>query len=545
MTAAASPVSASRVLARPSASPRLGPPLAADGIETDWTKLLLGFSGMVLGQFMAILDIQIVAASLSQIQAGIGASTDEIAWVQTCYLLAEVVIMPLTAYMTRLWGTQRTFIACCAAFIVTSVATGLSTDFTFMIVTRSLQGLAAGAMIPAVFATAFTAFPPQKRMTANIIVGLIVTLAPTLGPTLGGHLTEALSWRWLFFINVPPGLLAIFLVGRWGNFDKGDPSLAKGVDWFGLAMMAVGLLSIQFVLEEGARNDWFNDDGILWLAVLGMVTFALFVWRQLTYRQPIINLRPFGDRNFSLGIIMTLVAGMTLFGGTFILPLYLAQVRGFSAAEVGTTMLVSGGAMFLTGPLVRSLIKYLNYRWAIVAGFSLVAFAVDLGAHITDNWGFAQFAVLQGLRSVGVMIALIATQQITVSTLRPDQMKDASAVVNLARNVGGAAGMALLSTILIVQQRVHLTDLAARMNISNPQTQGLVTGLTQMMTDAGRPHPDMTAMKMMGLMLQRQAAVQAFGDAFFWLAAGAALAAALALFASTPKNPAPQGGGGH
>ena len=163
--------------------------------QADWLKLFLGFGGMVIGQFMAILDIQIVAASLTQIQAGVGATADEISWVQTIYLLAEVVIIPLTAYMTRLWGTRNTFIACCAGFAITSIAVGLTTDIGAMIVLRAVQGLAAGAMIPPVFAIAFTAFPPERRITANVIVGLIVTLAPTIGPSLGGYITDALGWR--------------------------------------------------------------------------------------------------------------------------------------------------------------------------------------------------------------------------------------------------------------------------------------------------------------------------------------------------------------
>ena len=511
--------------------------------QADWLKLFLGFGGMVIGQFMAILDIQIVASSLPQIQAGIGASTDEIAWVQTIYLLAEVVIMPLTAYMTRLWGTRNTYVVCCLAFIVTSVMTGLSGSIEVMIAFRALQGLAAGAMIPAVFATAFTAFPPEKRMTANIIIGLIVTLAPTIGPTLGGHLTEALSWRWLFFVNVPPGLLVLYLVGRYGDFDKGDPSLAKGVDFFGLGLMAVGLLSIQYVLEEGAENNWFADDVILWLSVVGGLTLAGFVWRQLTYRQPIVSLKPFADRNFSLGIVMTLVSGVALYGGTFILPLFLAQIRGYSAAEIGTTMLISGISMFATGPLLRFIIPVLGMRVSIFGGFMLTAYAVGLGAHVTDQWGFWEFALLQALRGVGVMIAMVAAQQMTVSTLPQHQMKDASALVNLTRNVGGAVGLAMLSTLLTIKTREHLVELSARVSQASQQSQDMLAGLTNLMLQRGVADPDGAAYKAFSMLLRKEAAVLAFGDAFFWLAAGGVVAAGLALFATSPKNASTSAGG--
>src|SRR5512143_536607 len=183
--------------------------IGADGAPVDWTKVCLGFGGMVVGQFMAMLDIQIVASSLVQIQAGIGATNDEISWVQTIYLLAEVVIMPLTAYLTKMWGTRVFYVTAALSFMAASVVPGLSGSVGMMGTTRALQGLAAGAMIPPVFATAMTVFPPERRTMANVIVGSIVTLAPTVGPTLGGHLTELLSWRWLFFINVPVGFVVV------------------------------------------------------------------------------------------------------------------------------------------------------------------------------------------------------------------------------------------------------------------------------------------------------------------------------------------------
>src|SRR5438128_995110 len=226
------------------------PPLRADG-QIDWPRLFLAFFAMVLGQFMAMLDIQIVASSLPQIQAGISASADEVSWIQTAYLIPEVVMIPLSGYLSRLWGTQKLFMASCAGFTIMSVLTGMSSSIETMIITRALQGFIGGAMIPTVFAIAFTAFPPDKRATSGAIMGLIVSLAPTIGPTLGGHITEWLDWRWLFFINVIPGALVLILVGRYGDFDKGDPSLAKGFDWFGLFSMATFLMSLQYVLEEG------------------------------------------------------------------------------------------------------------------------------------------------------------------------------------------------------------------------------------------------------------------------------------------------------
>jgi DHA2 family multidrug resistance protein len=513
--------------------------------DVNWTKIFLGFGGMVVGQFMAILDIQIVASSLTQIQAGVGASADEISWVQTIYLLAEVVIIPLTAYLTKMWGTRPVYVVAAAGFIVTSIATGLSSSIEMMIFTRALQGLAAGAMIPAVFATAMTVFPPERRVTANVIVGLIVTLAPTIGPTLGGHLTESMSWRWLFFVNVPPGLLVMFLVGRYGNFDKGDPSLARGIDWLGLAFMTIFLLATQYVIEEGASEGWFDDDLILWLTVAAVVTGVVFIWRQLTYRQPIVSLKPFTDRNFTLGFVMNAVAGMSLFGGTFILPLFLGQIRQYSAAEVGTTMLVSGLVMFLSAPLAGRLVRAMDARIPLVVGFGLAAYGIGIGVHVTAQWGFWEFASLQAIRGVGVMIAMIAAQQLSVSTLPPSMMKDASGLVNLIRNVGGAVGLACLMTVLTHQTAVHLSELSAGVSVSSGQAQDMLAGMTTMMDERGLMNPEGAANKAFGMILRRDATVLAFGDGFFFLAAGCAVASLLGFLATPAKaKPAP-GGGGH
>lgn len=516
--------------------------LAATGPATpaepkvNWTILLLGFAGMVIGQFMAILDIQIVASSLPQIQAGVGASADEISWIQTAYLIPEVVMIPLSGYLSRLWGTQKVFLISCSGFMLMSVATGLSSSIDAMIFFRALQGFVGGAMIPTVFAVAFTAFPPKQRITASVVMGLIVTLAPTVGPTLGGHLTEWLSWRWLFFINVPPGLLVLFLVGRYANFDKGDPSLAKGFDWFGLGLMATFLMSLQFVLEEGSKNDWFADTNILILFVVAITSGPAFVWRTLTYYNPIVELRAFTNRNFMVGVIMTFTVGLALFGGTFLLPLFLSRVRGYSAAEVGTTMAVSGMAMFAAGPFAGRLVRAVDARFLMFGGFMFCAWGMWDAHAVTSEWGYWQFASVQALRGVGVMVAMIAAQQVTMSTLPPHMVKNASGLVNLSRNVGGAVGLALLNTSLTTNTASHMSELTQNISVTNSGMQGMLAGMQERF--AGSIDPAGAAMKAMSGMLYKQATTLAFGDAFAMLAVGCAFAAFVTLFSRPVKaNP--------
>jgi len=495
--------------------------------------LILGFTGMVIGQFMAILDIQIVASSLPQIQAGVGASADEISWIQTAYLIPEVVMIPLSGYLSRLWGTQKVFMVSCIGFLVMSVATGLSSSIDMMIVFRALQGFLGGAMIPTVFAVAFTAFPPEKRVTASIVMGLIVTLAPTVGPTLGGHLTEWLSWRWLFFINVIPGMLVLFLVGRYGAFDKGDPSLSKGFDWWGLGLMATFLMSLQYVLEEGSRNDWFADDQILLLAIIAAISGPAFVWRSLAYWNPVVELRAFANRNFMVGVVLTFTVGFALFGGTFLLPLFLSRVRDYSPAEVGTTMVVSGLAMFLTAPFAGRLVRLVDARFLMFGGFVLCAWGMWDAHAVTPDWGFWEFASVQAVRGVGVMIAMIASQQVTMSTLPPHMVHNASGLVNLFRNVGGAFGLAFLNTTLTTNTAVHMGELTSRITQSSTGMQDVLSGISGLMV--GSADPDGAAMKAIYGLLQRQATTLAFGDAFAVLALGCLIAAFATLFARPVK----------
>ena len=513
------------------AAPDVGVPATVD-----WVKLFLGFGAMVVGQFMAVLDIQIVASSLPQIQAGIGASADEVSWIQTSYLVAEVVMIPLSTYLSRIWGTQKVYLASCFGFVVMSVATGLASNIETMIVMRALQGFVGGAMIPTVFAVAFTAFPPEKRMLSSVIMGMIITLAPTVGPVLGGHLTEWLNWRWLFFINVPPGLLVLFLVSRYGDFDKGDRSLTKGFDWIGLAFMGVFLMATQFVLEEGARKNWFEDDLILLLAVTGAVCGAIFVWRSLSYKQPIVELRAFKNLNFSVGIVMTFVTGICLFGGTYMLPLFLGRIRGFSSGEVGTTMVVGGLAMFLTGPILGRWVRLMDPRYPLAFGFVCAGYGFWLGHAVTPQWGYWELASLQAFRGSGIMIAMIASQNVTMATLPPELIKTASGLVNLSRNVGGAMGLAVLTTVLSTSTKLHMNELSSRMSVASQKGQEMLSGMAIKMTEMGVSDPAAASRKVLQSLLTRDAATLAYGDAFTALALCCFFAAFGALFVQPAPN---------
>ena len=505
--------------------------------KTGW-PLYLGFGAMVVGQFMAFLDIQIVASSLQQIQAGVGATADEVSWIQTAYIIPEVVMIPLSAYLSRLWGTRTVYLMSCAGFTIASVLTGLSTSIEMMIVTRALQGFLGGAMIPTVFATAFTAFPGERRIVASTIIGMVVTMAPTIGPSLGGWITENLDWRWLFFVNVAPGLAVIAAVWRWGDFDRGDPSLAKGFDWFGLFTMATFLMSLQYVFEEGTTKRWFDSTEIVLMSTLTFFAGLAFFWRSFTYRLPIIDFRVFRNRNFMVGTMFTFVMGVNMFGGSYLLPLFLGRVGGMSAGEIGVTMGVSGLAMFLAGPICSRLVRVLDHRVMMVGGMAIASFGLWMAHALTPEWGFAEFAVMQVFRAFGVMFAMVASQQLTMSTLEPALVKNASGLLNLSRNVGGAIGLATLSSIVGQGTRQHVSEISARMNAADPQSQAMLSGLVQRMTDMGVADPAGAARKAMAFMVEKQAMTIAFGEAFGLLAV---LTVAVGFVSLLTRRPPPQG----
>src|SRR5580658_8757357 len=275
---------------------------------------------MCFGMFMAFLDIQVVSASLSEIQAGLAASSDEITWVQTSYLMAEVVAIPLSGFLARALGTRIMFATAAAGFTIASLMCGLSSSMGEMILWRAIQGFIGGGMIPTVFATAYTIFPRSKQAVITPLIGLVATLAPTIGPTVGGYLTDAFSWHWLFFINVAPCIAVTLSTLALVDFDKPNLKLLEHFDWVGLISMAGFLGALEYALEEGPRNDWLQDSTIALAVVASAVSAVVFFARVFTAKAPIVDLSAFTNRNFALGSLFSFILGIGLYGLTYLYP---------------------------------------------------------------------------------------------------------------------------------------------------------------------------------------------------------------------------------
>jgi len=479
----------------------------------DW----IGVFAMVVGMFLAILDIQIVTSSLLQIQGGLSASADEISWVQTAYLIAEVVMIPLSGTLSRLLSTRVLFTISAAGFTITSALCASATSLGAMIVFRALQGFIGGAMIPSVFPVIYTIFPRRQLAGVIVMVGLVLNLAPTIGPTVGGFLTDTYSWHWLFLVNIVPGTIVAIAVWFLIDVDKPDRSLLRYFDLPGLVLMALFLGCLEYALEEGPRWDWFADDTIVAAVAVSVIAAALFFWRVLSYRQPIVDLRTFADRNFALGCFYTFVIGTGLYGATYVLPLFFAEVRGYSAMQIGTTVVVTGIAQLVISPITGVLSRKLDPRLMLAIGMALFAIAVYLTAGLTNQASFSELLAPQALRGAALMFCFLPANLLALGTLPPDKLKNAAGLYNLMRNLGGAIAIAVIGTVMNARLHFHWNRLIESINPARPAVQRFL----DMQSGRLDPHmagdPDRGALKLLANLVQREALVLTFNDVMLLL----------------------------
>lgn len=465
---------------------------------------------------MAILDIQIVSASLTEIQAGLSASADEISWVQTSYLIAEVIMIPLSGFLSRAFSTRWLFAVSAAGFTFMSFMCATATTIEQMIVYRALQGFIGGGMIPTVFATAFSAFPRDKQSVVSPIIGLVATLAPTIGPTIGGYLTDLFSWHWLFLVNIIPGVIVTIMTVVLVDFDEPDLALLEHFDWWGLLFMAAFLGSLEYVLEEGPLNDWFDDNLIVIFSFVTVLGAVGFFFRVLLAREPVVDIRAFTNRNFAMGSLFSFAMGIGLYGLTYLYPLYLSRVRGYSALMIGETMFVSGLAMFLAAPIAGRLSARIDLRLMMGIGFAGFALGTWQVTSLTKDWDFWELFLPQVLRGVSLMICMVPISNISLGTLPNEMIKNASGLFNLTRNLGGAVGLALINTMLNSRLDLHLARLHEQVRWGHDAAEETLAKITAGMARLGSD-ADLAALKKLAALVRQQATVMAFADVFYLL----------------------------
>jgi len=505
------------------------------------SRKLLIFAIMAFGQFMALLDIQIVAASLNSIQAGLNAGPDEIAWVQTAYLMAEIVMIPLAAFLSQALSTRWLFTLSAALFTVSSLLCGLAWDIESMIVFRAIQGFTGGAMVPLVFATGFAMFEGPKRAAVPAILGMVSTLAPTLGPSIGGLITEYAEWRWLFFMNIVPGIAITVLFPLLGKVDHANPAMLRRIDWLHVASLAVFLGGMQYVLEEGPRHEWFTDDAVLTAAWLSVVGAAVFFERTFFSTMPVVKLTPFKRPTFVMASILNLVIGFGLYAATYLTPVFLGRVREFSSLQIGTTVFVTGIAMTVTAPIAARLSTRVDGRYVIAVGFSMFAVSLWMFSQVTPEWGFWELLAPQVMRGLALLLCIVPAVGMALNGVPPDQLRYASGLFNLMRNLGGAIGIAVVNTWLIDFTRQHAAELSAAMGEQPDRAREAIRGLSQM---AQHWTPDgARALQMaeatLGRIVGREAATLAFADTYLLMALLFAAALLIVPFAKPAPLDAP------
>src|SRR5476651_560494 len=338
-------------------------------------KNWLGLFGVMLGAFMAVLDIQITNSSLNDISGALGSSITEGSWISTAYLVAEIVAIGISGIMAQIFSLKRYLIFSAIGFLIFSVLCAFSTDLGMMILFRACQGITGGALIPLAFNVILTILPPSKQPIGMALFGMTATFGPSIGPTIGGWLTDNYGWQWIFFINIVPGLVMLAIIWICLEEDPMDLTLLRGLDYLGIIAMAIGLGSLEYVLEEGERKDWFGNPVIVRFAWIAGIFISLFLVRELTAKKPFLNLDVFRHRNFTFSSLIMTCLGLGLYGTVYLVPLYLAQVQHYSALEIGDTLMWVGIPQLFIIPLMPKLMRLIDIR--LLVGFGLLLFGTS------------------------------------------------------------------------------------------------------------------------------------------------------------------------
>ena len=497
----------------------------------DW----VAFVGGSLGAFMAVLDIQITNSSLADIQGTLGASLDEGSWISTGYLIAEIVVIPMTGWLSGVFGLKRYLLVNSVLFLLFSVLCGMAGDLGQMILFRVGQGFTGGVLIPTSFTIMLLRIPAAQRGIASAVFGLTLTFAPAIGPAIGGWLTETYSWHLIFYINVLPGAVLVAMIA-WGL--DAQPMrlerLARG-DWGGIACMAIGLSSLEYVLEEGQRKDWFGDGRIVACTALAAVFLLAFLTVELRRREPFIDLRLLRKRSLSAACTVNFASGLALYGSVYVLPLYLSQVQGYNAFQIGQVQMWMGLPQLAIIPLLPFLSRRVDSRLLLAFGVGLFAVSCLMNGYMSADTAMDQLKWSQLVRALGQPFIIAPLAQMATVGILPAQAGAASALFNMMRNLGGSVGIALMATAAEHREHWHFSAIAERITTNSPL---LAERLGKMAEVVGRDR----AVAMLANVVRQQASVMSYSDCFILMGIG--LVVSMLAIPLLSRPPSGQGGGG-
>jgi DHA2 family multidrug resistance protein len=482
----------------------------------DWIAVM----SVMLGAFMAVLDIQITNSSLKD---ALSATLEEGSWISTSYLVAEIIMIPLTAWLVQLLSARRLAVWVSGGFLIASLMCSMAWSLESMIVFRALQGFTGGALIPLAFTLTLIKLPEHHRAKGMAMFAMTATFAPSIGPTIGGWLTENWGWEYIFYINIPPGL--IMIAGLLYGLEKKDSNwdLLKSTDYLGIVTMAVGLGCLQVFLEEGHRKDWLESSLIVSLGTVALLSLITFVIVQMSKPNPLINLRILGNRNFGLSSISSLGMGVGLYGSIYLLPLYLAQIQNYNALQIGEVIMWMGVPQLFLIPLVPKLMKYVSPKWLCTLGFGLFGLASFSSGVLNPDFAGDQFNRIQIIRALGQPLIMVTISLIATAYIMPKDAGSASSLFNILRNLGGAIGIALLATLLDARTKTYFDYLREAIVPTNPQVAERMARLTETFGS------ETAALGKLSEIAHQQAQIMAYNDAFHFvgLALGISMVAIL------------------
>jgi DHA2 family multidrug resistance protein len=518
---------------------------AAQPIEKADSRAWIAVLAGLVGAFMSILNIQITNASLLDIEGGIGTGIDNGAWISTSYLIGEIVVIPMTDYLSRVFSFKRFLVANTILFMLFSIACSFAHDLGTMIAFRGLQGFAGGTLLPMAFTMVLTKLPAKQRPIGLAMFAVAVTFAPAIGPTIGGYLTENYGWQTIFYVNTLPSLVMAAMLVFSLEIQPMQLKLLKDGDWAGIASMAIGLAALQTVLEEGNKDDWFESPFIFDLALVAAVFLIAFVIMELKVKNPVIKLDLFRQRNFAAGVTGQVFVGFALFSSVYILPQYLGQVQRYNAQQIGEVLAWTGLPQLLLIPFMPFLMKRFDTRYVAVIGIFLFAASCFMNLTLSLDVAGDQFFLPNILRAFGQAMVLTPLTAITTSTIAARDVGAASGLSNTLRNLGGAIGTAVIGTIITKREQYHSNIIGQSVTLYGEATRDRIERLTGYflshgVSDSAAAHQK--AIVAIGSAVHRQALIMGFSDGFGVIGAILLLAAVAILFAR--KVRAAAGGGG-
>jgi DHA2 family multidrug resistance protein len=509
-------------------------------------KTWIAVIGATLGAFLAVINIQIVNSSLADIQGAIGAGIDDGGWISTSYLVTEIIVIPLSGWLAGVFSMRRYLLVNTVLFLAFSVACAFAGNLSEMIILRAFQGFTGGVLIPAAFTIIVTMLPRSKQPVGLAMFALSAAFAPAIGPTIGGYLNDNYGWEFIFYVNLVPGALMLAMLFYALPKSAMQLGLLKQGDWFGILTMAIGLGSLQTFLEEGNKDDWFGSQYITNLAITAVLALTAFLVIELTVKRPLLNLKLLLRRNFGLGTVSNILLGAALYGASFVLPLYLSQVQGYNAQQIGEVLAWTGIPQLLLIPLIPRLMKIVDARILIGVGFLLFAGSNFMNVFLTTDYAGPQLFWPNIIRAVGQAMIFTTLSVVASGGIEPENAGSASGLFNMTRNLGGAIGIALLQTIITKREQFHSNVLMNSVSQFNEATRQRIAELTHYFLTHGisdaatAKHQAIIAI---GRTVRKQATIMAYSDTFMFM--GLALVVAFGLSLLLKKAAGGSAAGAH